>query len=71
MDVKALLKPVLVAAGSGAIAALSAMILDSHTFNLRNGLGDEAFMALQGAVVGLAAHFVGRATKTEVKPPSK
>jgi len=52
------LKAAAVAAGGGAAAALSAMVLDSHTFNLRDGLGDEAFMALQGAAAGLVALFI-------------
>lgn len=52
------LKQAAVAAGGGAAAAISAAIMDPTKFNLSNGLRDEAFIALQGAVVGLVALFI-------------
>lgn len=54
------LKALAIAAGGGALAAISAALLDPNKFNLRNGVGDEAAIAIQGAVTGLAGLFLAR-----------
>jgi hypothetical protein len=58
MHMKEWLKSAAVAIGGGAAASISAIIMDPNKFNLSNGLKDEALIALQGALVGLAALFV-------------
>lgn len=54
MHLKEWLKSAAIAAGAGTASATWAMILDPHKFNLSNGLVDEALIALQGGIVGLA-----------------
>lgn len=58
MHTREWLKSAAVAMGGGACAAISAILMDPTKFNLANGLKDEALIALQGAVVGLAALFI-------------
>jgi hypothetical protein len=58
VDRKEWLKSAAVAVGGGAAAALSAAAMDPTKFNLANGLKDEALIALQGGLVGLAALFI-------------
>jgi hypothetical protein len=58
MHLREWLKSAAVAVGGGAAAALSTAVMDPTKFNLSNGLRDECFIALQGALVGLAALFV-------------
>jgi hypothetical protein len=58
MRLKEWLKSAAVAGGGGMAAALSAVMMDPTKFNLSNGLKDEALIALQGALVGLAALFI-------------
>jgi hypothetical protein len=58
MQVKEWLKSAAVAIAGGACAALSTAIMDPKKFNLSDGIKDEALIALQGALVGLAALFV-------------
>jgi hypothetical protein len=58
MHLKEWLKSAAVAVGGGACAALSTAIMDPTKFNLSNGLKDEFLIALQGALVGLAALFI-------------
>jgi hypothetical protein len=52
------LKSALVAIGGGSTAAISAAMVDPTKFNLSNGIKDEAIIAAQGALVGLAALFI-------------
>jgi hypothetical protein len=58
MNIKEWLKSAAVAIGGGAAASISAVMMDPNKFNLSNGLKDEALIALQGALVGLAALFL-------------
>jgi hypothetical protein len=58
MHLREWLKSAAVAVGGGASAALSAAIMDPTKFNLSNGLKDEFLIALNGALVGLAALFI-------------
>jgi hypothetical protein len=58
MHLKEWLKSAAVAIGGGAAASISAVMMDPTKFNLSNGLKDEALIALQGALVGLAALFL-------------
>jgi hypothetical protein len=58
MNLREWLKSAAVAIGGGAAAALSAAAMDPSKFNLANGLKDEFFIAVQGAVIGLGALFI-------------
>jgi hypothetical protein len=58
MHLKEWLKSAAVACGGGAVAAVSAIMMDPSKFNLSNGLKDEFLIALQGALVGLGALFI-------------
>lgn len=72
MHIREWLKSAAVAIGGGAAAALSAAVMDPTKFNLSNGLKDETLIAIQGALVGLAALFIrsplGTAMMTAMKP---
>jgi hypothetical protein len=78
MTMREWLKSAAVAIGGGAAAALSAAAMDPSKFNLSNGLKDEFFIAVQGAVIGLGALFIRSplgssvmAAVREAKPPDE
>lgn len=53
MTPKGWLKTCLMALGGGALGAVSATLMDPTKFNLRNGVGDEVAIAIQGGVTGV------------------
>lgn len=59
MDTRGWIKTVAMAVGGGALGAISATLLDPNKFNLRDGIGDEAAIAIQGAITGLVGLFMG------------
>jgi hypothetical protein len=78
MNTREWLKSAAVAIGGGAAAALSAAAMDPTKFNLADGLKDEFFIAVQGAVIGLGALFIRSplgssivAAVREAKPPAR
>lgn len=71
MHMKEWLKSAAVALGGGAAAALSAAVMDPTKFNLANGLKDEFLIAMQGALVGLAALFVRSPLGTSLMAAAK